>query len=81
MVFGSLAVDLSCDYSPETKTGSEGSSNPGLAAQVSPVMHTSNIATINTTLGGVGHNVALAAHRATAGNLNVRLCSYVADDL
>lgn len=44
-------------------------------------MHTSNPASITSTLGGVGHNVALAIHRAGAGKLNVRLCSFVADDL
>jgi pseudouridine-5'-phosphate glycosidase/pseudouridine kinase len=48
---------------------------------VSPQLHTSNIATICPSVGGVGHNVALAAQLAGGGNLSVRLYSYVADDL
>jgi pseudouridine-5'-phosphate glycosidase/pseudouridine kinase len=43
-------------------------------------MHTSNIATIIPSMGGVGHNVALAA-RLSGKDASVRLCSYVADDL
>ena len=49
-------------------------------ADISPQLHTSNIATISPSLGGVGHNVALAIHRA-GGNIPVRLCSSVVDDL
>ena len=48
---------------------------------VSPQLHTSNIATISPSVGGVGHNVALAAQLAGGGSVSVRLCSYVADDL
>lgn len=43
-------------------------------------MHTSNPGTINQTVGGVGHNIALAAHRVS-GNGKVRFCSMVGDDV
>jgi pseudouridine-5'-phosphate glycosidase/pseudouridine kinase len=76
-------MDLSCNYvSPSHEA------NPSLATEslgsnkgVSPQLHTSNIATISPSVGGVGHNVALAAQRAGGGNVSVRLCSVVADDL
>lgn len=84
-VYGSVAMDLSCNYVPpshradatseadnETTTSSEG---------ISPQLHTSNIATISPSVGGVGHNVALAAQRSGGGKVSVRLCSIVADDL
>jgi pseudouridine-5'-phosphate glycosidase/pseudouridine kinase len=71
VVFGSVAIDLSCDFSPR---------NISRHTNLSPQMHTSNIATIMPSVGGVGHNVALAAKLAS-GNIPVRLCSYVADDL
>lgn len=48
---------------------------------VSPQLHTSNIATISPSVGGVGHNVARAVQLAGGGAVSVRLCSYVADDL
>ncbi|PBP19441.1 IdgA domain protein [Diplocarpon rosae] len=66
-VLGSVAVDLSCDY-----TGQQG--------ELTPQLKTSNIATIVPSIGGVGHNVALAAHRA-GGASSVQLCSFIADDL
>ncbi|KAK4497729.1 hypothetical protein PRZ48_010382 [Zasmidium cellare] len=66
-VAGSLAVDLACDFSPR----------PGSTSQ-SPELQTSNPARIAQSLGGVGHNVARAAHLMGAG---VRLCSAVGDDL
>lgn len=71
LVFGSVAVDLSCDFSPRDKN-----KHPSH----SPQLHTSNIAAITPSIGGVGHNVALAAQLAS-GDTSVRLCSYVADDL
>lgn len=43
-------------------------------------MHTSNPACINQSIGGVGHNVALAAHRVSK-DVSVRLCSMVGDDV
>lgn len=71
VVFGSVAVDLSCDFSPR---------NTDRYPSLSPHMHTSNIATIIPSIGGVGHNVALAAQLSSEDG-SVRLCSYVADDL
>ena len=68
MVAGSLAIDLSCDFTP---FGNE-------QAQVAPVPHTSNPAVIGQSLGGVGHNVALAANYVGS---DVLFCSVVADDL
>lgn len=81
-MYGSVAMDLSCNYVPPShwadstsKTESTGSNG------VSPQLHTSNLATITPSVGGVGHNVALAAQRAGGGKVSVRLCSVVADDL
>lgn len=68
MVAGSLAIDLSCDYTP---FGDE-------RTQVAPVPHTSNPAVIGQSLGGVGHNVAIAASYVGSDVLS---CSVVADDL
>ncbi|KAJ5745664.1 hypothetical protein N7520_010846 [Penicillium odoratum] len=68
VVAGSLAIDLSCDYTP---FGNE-------SVQVAPVPHTSNPAVIGQSLGGVGHNVALAASYVGS---DVLFCSVVADDL
>ncbi|KAF9879291.1 hypothetical protein CkaCkLH20_03524 [Colletotrichum karsti] len=70
LVAGSVAVDLSCDYQPLNSKSKE----------VSPHMHTSNPACINQSIGGVGHNVALAAHRVSK-DVSVRLCSMVGDDV
>lgn len=68
LVAGSLAIDFSCDFAP---TGSR-------SAETSPSPHTSNPAIIGQSLGGVGHNVALAA--SYVGSLTL-FCSAVADDL
>lgn len=68
LVAGSVAVDLSCDY-----VGFKSS-------DTTPQPHTSNPAQISQSIGGVGHNVALAAHRASA-TPNVRFCSMVGDDV
>ncbi|KAJ9488064.1 hypothetical protein VN97_g5247 [Penicillium thymicola] len=68
VVAGSLAIDLSCDYTP---FGDE-------PTQIAPVPHTSNPAIIGQSLGGVGHNVAVAANYVGS---NVLFCSVVADDL
>ncbi|EPE26224.1 Indigoidine synthase A-like protein [Glarea lozoyensis ATCC 20868] len=70
VVFGSLAVDLACDHSPVDSTNS---------TDAGPLMKTSNPSIIKQTIGGVGHNVALAAHIAS-GALKVRLCSVVGAD-
>ncbi|KAK0346101.1 hypothetical protein LTR91_012773 [Friedmanniomyces endolithicus] len=66
-VAGSLNVDLSCDFAPQSSSSSH-----------SPQLHTSNPAAITQSLGGVAHNIARAAHLMGA---NVRLCSAVGDDL
>lgn len=68
LVAGSLAIDLSCDYTPfaEERT------------QIAPTPHTSNPAVIGQSLGGVGHNVAVAASYVGS---EVLFCSVVADDL
>ncbi|EME81311.1 uncharacterized protein MYCFIDRAFT_204263 [Pseudocercospora fijiensis CIRAD86] len=66
-VAGSLAVDLACDFTPRPDSNLQ-----------SPELQTSNPAQIAQSLGGVGHNVARAAHLLGA---KVRLCSAVADDL
>ena len=65
---GALAVDYSCNYTPLNQS----------ALQVSPVLQTSNPATISQTLGGVAHNIALAAHLVGA---KAKLCSLVGEDL
>ncbi|EXJ89504.1 serine/threonine protein kinase [Capronia epimyces CBS 606.96] len=68
LVAGSLASDTICDYAPF-----EGTSSP-----ISPALHTSNPSSISQSAGGVGRNVAMAAHLAGA---SVTLASVVADDL
>lgn len=70
-VAGSLAIDLSCDYIPRSEQDAGSSATQ-------PELRTSNPAQISQALGGVGSNVARAAHLMGA---NVRLCSAVADDL
>lgn len=72
LVAGSVALDLSCDYM--------GAWGPGNDQETQPQMHTSNPACINQSVGGVGHNVALAAHMVSE-NTNVRLCSLIGDDV
>lgn len=68
LVAGAVALDLSCDYA---------SKKPG---DVAPQAHTSNPAQISQSIGGVGHNVALAIHRASS-RANVKFCSLVGDDV
>ena len=70
VVAGSLAIDLSCDFTPEHSEKSGGS--------LTPQLHTSNPATISPSLGGVGQNVATALHHL---GVSVRLCSAVGDDI
>lgn len=65
---GAVAVDLSCDYAGTEQGGTQ------------PRPHTSNPARISQSIGGVGHNVALAAHLA-GRQARVQLCSMVADDV
>jgi pseudouridylate synthase / pseudouridine kinase len=68
LVAGSLASDTMCDYRPFQISG----------GSTSPALHTSNPANISQSPGGVGRNVAVAAHLAGA---SVALASVVADDL
>ncbi|KAK4946891.1 hypothetical protein LTR10_014033 [Elasticomyces elasticus] len=68
LVAGSLASDTICDHEPFDKP----------SGTVSPTLHTSNPAKISPSAGGVGRNVAVAAHLAGA---KVALASVVADDL
>lgn len=68
LVAGAVALDLSCDYAG------------GASGEVAPKMQTSNPSRINQSVGGVGHNVALAAH-LVSGDTTVKLCSMVGDDV
>lgn len=68
LVAGSLAIDLSCDYAPFTDE----------CTKTTPVSHTSNPAVISQSLGGVGHNVAVASKHLGS---SVLFCSVVGDDL
>lgn len=68
LVAGSLAVDISCNYTPPTS----------ISQSTAPQPYTSNPAQISDSLGGVGANIARAAHLLGS---NVRFCSAVADDL
>ena len=65
-VAGSVAIDLACDYATSD------------VAKSSPLMHTSNRASIHQSLGGVGHNVARAVQ--VLGS-SVQLCSVIGKDL
>ena len=68
LVAGAVASDTSCDYIvPLTENASN-----------SPILHTSNPSNISQSAGGVGRNVAVAAHLAGA---NVALATAVADDI
>lgn len=69
LVAGGVAVDFSCDYTISDRSGGE-----------SPQLHTSNPASISQSIGGVGHNVALAALRACS-QTRVKFCSMVGDDI
>lgn len=71
LVAGSVALDLSCDYAGGVASGNK---------TVSPALQTSNPSSISQSVGGVGHNIALAAHRIS-GDGKVRLCSMVGDDI
>lgn len=68
-VAGSVAVDLSCDFRQF-----------GSSKATAPILQTSNPASIRQSIGGVGHNVAAAAHLVSSPGA-VRLCTLVADDL
>ncbi|OAL22762.1 hypothetical protein AYO20_11111 [Fonsecaea nubica] len=68
LVAGSLASDTICDHQPLEITPDSNT----------PTLHTSNPSAISQSPGGVGRNVAMAAHLAGA---KVTLASVVADDL
>ncbi|RKF77069.1 Pseudouridine-metabolizing bifunctional protein [Golovinomyces cichoracearum] len=70
-VIGTVAIELTCNLvlSP----------NAGFNVDLKPNLNSSNISRIEQNIGGVSHNVALAAH-LVSGNQRVRLCSLVADD-
>ncbi|TAQ87679.1 hypothetical protein B7494_g3973 [Chlorociboria aeruginascens] len=78
IVFGSVAVDISCDYSPTALEPVDGDFS-AVAKVISPALHTSNRAVINQSIGGVGHNVALATQRI-GGDISVRLSTLVGSD-
>ncbi|KAG2414245.1 hypothetical protein HFD88_003436 [Aspergillus terreus] len=67
LVAGSLAIDLACDYVP-----------PAGEKTIDPLASTSNPAAISQSIGGVGQNVAIAAHYLGS---SVLFCSVVGDDL
>ena len=67
VVAGSLAVDLTCDYSPD----------PHASNGYTPQLATSNPAVITQSLGGVAHNVARTLHYL---GTSAQLYSVVADD-
>ncbi|KAI1846810.1 hypothetical protein JX266_007031 [Neoarthrinium moseri] len=69
LVAGSVAIDLSCDYA-----GADSANHPV------PHTNTSNPARITQSVGGVGRNVALAAHKVS-GDMTVKLCSMVGNDV
>jgi len=75
LVAGAVAIDLNCDY-----VAQQGPATEATGEELIPKQHTSNPARINQSVGGVGHNVALAAHRVS-GDVKVRLCSMVGDDV
>lgn len=66
-VVGSIALDLSCDYTPFTKS----------VANSTPKLHTSNPASMHHSLGGVGFNVAKAIRLAGGSSI---LCSVMGND-
>ncbi|KAG6041608.1 hypothetical protein E4U41_003219 [Claviceps citrina] len=68
LIAGGVAVDLSCNHT-KLKSGD----GP-------PQLYTSNPASIRQSVGGVGHNIALAAHRVSS-QTKVKFCSIVADDI
>ncbi|KAG9245815.1 Indigoidine synthase A like protein-domain-containing protein [Calycina marina] len=69
IVFGSVALDIASDFTPA----------PG-SVETCPQLHTSNLAVIKPSIGGVGHNVARAAdYMSNKGAIG--LYSMVADDL
>ncbi|KAI9761670.1 MAG: hypothetical protein M4579_000904 [Chaenotheca gracillima] len=67
IVAGSMAVDLSCDFTSESSISGD-----------TPTLHTSNTSVISQNLGGVGCNIARASHSL---GVSTRLCGLIGDDL
>ena len=68
IVAGSVAIDLNCDFTVPPSGTTE------------PQLHVSNPAAVNQSIGGVGRNVALAAHRVS-NEATVKFCSMIGDDM
>ena len=79
LVFGSIAVDHSCNYMIGHNLTSDLPAEQATA--LAPSLYTSNPAEIETSVGGVGYNVALAIQRVGAGLPTISLSSLVARDL
>ena len=80
VVAGSVAVDLSCDYKPIDplpaairRDKSQKAQGQKIKSAATLKLATSNPATIRSSIGGVGHNVALAIH-----HLGLPFCFYSA---
>lgn len=71
LVAGSVALDLSCNFHNDRYADPK---------PITPVLNTSNPAGITQSIGGVGHNVALAAQSINR-ELKVKLCSLVGNDM
>lgn len=71
LVAGSVALDLNCNFHNDRYD------EPKPKA---PVLHTSNPAGITQSIGGVGHNVSLAAQSVNR-DLQVKLCSMIGHDM
>lgn len=71
LVAGSVALDLNCNFHNDRHPDPK---------PVTPVLYTSNPAGITQSIGGVGHNVALAAQSVHRG-LKVKLCSMIGSDM
>lgn len=68
LVAGSVAIDLACNYLPQSKS----------VDSVQPRYETSNPASIKQSVGGVGHNIATSISYL---GVSVLLCSRVASDI
>lgn len=71
LVAGSVALDLNCNFHNDRYDEPK---------PLVPKFNTSNPAGITQSIGGVGHNVALAAQSIHRG-LHVKLCSMIGSDM
>lgn len=71
LVAGSVALDLNCNFHNDRYDDPR---------PLTPVLKTSNPAGITQSIGGVGHNVALAA-QSIHRDLKVKLCSMIGSDM